>query len=311
MFFCLVGGIAIVSFAIAINIYGKSDDIKNHENATPLVFGASSRVFKSPRSSLPPEAAPLTAIAPALIKAANSGRSDAAVRIFRDLSLCLANKREANFLANLHSDPDWQKSPDAYLARFGITTEKERQKTLADITEKIDIVEAYRDMCDGADEYFENGKIYQSLKTAAQTGDAQAIACMIAAPYEGPPLSNEDAADYRKTAYALGDQAIMHGSWAAVQALAEVHSREPNMSGYDAYVQRPDTKLQLQYTELLLKGVPPGSPSRIVMQQMVQGLSASLNPTDRIQAEEWAEDTYRNYFFFSGEADPTSSLCQQ
>jgi hypothetical protein len=307
------GGVIVASLAIALGIYGEGDDHKGVESDAPLVseLPSPNHSHRNPKPLLPPEAMPLIAIAPGLIKAADTGSSDAAVRLFRDLGICIANKREAEFFEQLQSDPDWKKSPDAYLARFNLRTEEEKEKALASITEKIDRVEAYRNMCEGADEYFENGKIYKALEAAAQLGDTQAIACMIAARYEGPPLSDRDAANYRETAYRLGDQAVTRGSWTVVQALAEAHSRELNVAGYSAYVQQPDPKLQLQYTELLLKGVSSGSPGHSVMQQMVKTLSENLNPTDRAQAEEWADNTFKNYFFFKGEADPNSSLCQQ
>ncbi len=307
---CLIIGSLIVALVFTLSFTSKRNVGEKRESRISFIPIKSTSHYRA-TAPLPPKAEPLTAVAPTLIMASNAGNREAAIRLFRDLSVCLANKNGVNFVENLESDPDWKKSPDAYLARFGVTTPEEKSKWLARIQERADRLEAYRDMCKGAEAYFDNGKIYGALEAAAVAGDPQATACMIGAFYDGPPLSTAEAADYRNTAYRLGDREIRAGSWASVQALALVHSTLINVGGYIVYVQQTDKKSELQYTELLLKGVSPGSPGRKALQTEVEALSAKLDTASRVEAEQWAEDKFRKYFLFSGEADPNSSLCPQ
>lgn len=154
---------------------------------------------------------------------------------------------------------------------------------------------------------------YKAIRNAALAGNDNARRCFIQGYFEDPYskdyISEEERAEYVPLAKKLIESSIESGDWGVVRWLARVSIRVPDGLLREAYPigsEHPETIYKMNYLMVLSGRTEYGvdDAKRIVG---VLRSNGSLSPEQIRSAEEWGQDTYRNYFIATPNTGPTGA----
>jgi hypothetical protein len=223
------------------------------------------------------------------------------------MSECLLASRLDKAYQNLSRQKDWiVHNPDAYGAHGGSSDEKQ-SAALTTIEQNEARIRQAHELCAGTS-ILNDGQIYQVALDAARAGDQHALACLLVAPYDSPALTGYQGKEYASYVMQLAQSALQQGSWPAAISMMYVYSGQP-LSAYARTLASYDPVKEFEYSQLVRLGTPDGS---IDAQHLDRRLSLMRQTLSRRQVEDgsnWATQTYRQYFFYSGPAFPNSPSC--
>lgn len=159
---------------------------------------------------------------------------------------------------------------------------------------------------------------YKAIRNAALAGDDNARRCFIQGYFEDPYskdyISEEQSAEYVPLAKKFIESSIESGDWGVVRWLARVTIHVSDGLLREAYPigsEHPDTIYKMNYLMVLSGRTQYGTndAGRIVG---VLRSNGTLSPEQIRVAEEWAQETYRNYFIATPNTGPTdvASFCR-
>lgn len=168
-------------------------------------------------------------------------------------------------------------------------------------------------LCAGYDKTWRDGRVYQVLWQAADAGDEDAAACYVATEYEFQRGKYEetDVPVYRDHVRQLLQRSIRKGQWRVVAAAfhAMTTTWVDNAPLSATIAGTPMQAYQLQ--RLLFLGASPDDDARAILGKAdIDGAGQSLTPAQRVQAEQWAEQTFRRYYAASGPSTPERTACE-
>jgi hypothetical protein len=260
-------------------------------------------------AGLPPLGASLKQTHTTLASLAQRGNDAAARRLFVETQECLKSDRISGQLDELQKSKDWLTSNEDYFKRHGQRGMDSRARLLKEIEQTTDIVSRSEKLCDGVTkDELNDGSIYEWARQAAKSGDDQAAACLVVAPWTGPDLSPDQAEQYRDDALSAADAAIKRGSWRAVSAMSMIY-QDDGAFGYRRFLMRRDPASKLKYVELLRLGTPDGSPYAQALDEQISFFSSDLSPEEINAARGWSADMFSKYLFMSGPPMPDALPC--
>jgi len=264
--------------------------------------------IQEPFPPLPHQGESLGSTYKLLVSRTAKGDRAAAERLFNDFSECLRIDRLDAAFSRAVNDKTWiLNNPDAFKG-FGGDPKMNRERALDQIEDELDEIKNGRRLCAGAPKNIGDGRIYQIALAAARAGDEHAVACLLMAPYESPPINDQQGQTYSNEVMALARSAIENGSWNVALAMMYVYSGMPR-NGYSQYVTFVDPQKELQYSELVRMGVPDGSPDAMHLDSRLKLLQETIPPDEKAAAMDWARQTYRDYFFARGPVFSDSLPC--
>ena len=153
---------------------------------------------------------------------------------------------------------------------------------------------------------------YKAIRNAALAGDDNARRCFIQGYFDADDddrISEEQRTEYVPLAKKLIESSIESGDWGVVRWLARVSIHVPDGLLREAYPigsEHLDTIYKMNYLMVLSGRTEYGADDagRIVGAIRSNGM---LSPEQIRSAEEWARETYRNYFIATPNTGPTSA----
>lgn len=222
--------------------------------------------------------------------AADAGDLTAAMRLYRGLDLChrlrtsdWSNVLLANELLEAQTRGMTPAELEGYRAQLdGIESRKQNaQRT--------------NERCAGADAATLDALV-PSIRRAAQLGEPHARACYLAT---GPGFDTRALArhpewidQFRGSVPGLIEAGLADGDWTVVNILRSAY--QPDAEGLLPGVLGPDPARHFRYLKLYRLGAGPGDIAALDQQLAVA--AARLSPEQRLEAEAWAETTFRRNF---------------
>lgn len=309
LFFFMALGAAIILGTAGL-VLGRNHDASD-ANTNQSVDNGSGRAKPSGTpKALPPQGTPLRTSFAQLYGEASAGSQPAAERLFGEAAACLhvdTIRESLDLLARRH---DWLLTSSDYFKAEGDAGTVRQAKLLEEVAQNIQRVQGAAAACQGSDALLANGRIYELAHIAAERGDDAAAACLLTPIFPAPDLSETEANAYREDAFRLGSAAIEHGSWDAVKAMLSTYN-PAYPAGYERYLAQQDPAGQLKYTRLLRMGAPDGSPFAQALDQAIAMLASTVGQQADDAARDWARQTYRQSFFYSGPPEPNLASCTQ
>lgn len=258
---------------------------------------------------LPPPGEPLIASSKILVAESAAGSSLAATRLFNDSRECLEVKRLQPMVQTLQKNRALILDPGSPIGK-SMASDLQRQAAIAQIDANIKKASSGDALCQGSDALLENGHIYAIAMRAAELGNNAAAACLLSAPYDSGTISDQQGKQYRSEAYRLAEEAVSRGSWQAAMALSLAYNGQLKGTGYASYTEEINPEKEYQYTRLIRLGVPDGSPEAVMLDKQLSAMTSALNPDQEFRADTWADQMYKNSFFYSGVPSPSVSPCE-
>lgn len=298
-------GVAVVATVAIVRTSNDTHAVQTNDGSKSDAASPAKQSTSNP--NLPPAGAPLVSTYQELWNQSNSGNGAAAKRLFADVSECLLTSRLDKAYQDLSKQRDWiVNNPDAYGARGGSSDEK-RSAALATIEQNEIRIQQAAELCAGASN-LNDGRIYQVALDAARAGDQHALACLLIAPYDGPTLVGNQGQEYASNVMQLAQSAVQQGSWPAAISMMYVYSGQP-LSAYAGTLGSYDAMKEFEYSQLVRLGTPDGSIDAQNLDRRLGLMQQTLSQQQIQDGKSWANQTYQQYFFYSGPAFPDSLPC--
>jgi hypothetical protein len=253
---------------------------------------------------------PLVTSYEVLLALSDSGNATAAKRLFEDAQQCMnidslsAEKEDLKKNRTiLLNDPEKFKLD-------GDVNRKRREAAVAQIDANIQRADSAPILCHNTEGKFSGGQIYGIAERAAELGDDAAAACLVAAPFKSGPVTPEQGNQYRSDAYRLANRAVTHGNWNAVSALAMAYGGSQGGEGFAGYIPQRNPTAEYKYTKLMRLGAVDGSADAAQLDRQLAGMASDVPNSDLVAADQWANETYKSSFFYSGASTPYTLPCQ-
>ena len=250
-------------------------------------------------ATLPPPGAPLKDTFAELQTRANANDVAAAMRLYRDLSLCnrfrgmdKANSSLADELLNQQVDAMNLQQIEGYAVQLDA------------IESRKQVMQKFHTLCDGA-----SGDMLDSLvpdlRQAALLGEEYARSCYLqrGPAYDTRRLVNhpEWLDDYRDSVQSLIGSGIAAGDWKVVDILQNAYA--PDSDSALAGVLGADPYRYYRYLKLYRLGAEPYRAGQL-NQQLIEA-AALLSPAQLAEADEWAQATFQQNFNASSSTEST------
>jgi hypothetical protein len=152
---------------------------------------------------------------------------------------------------------------------------------------------------------------YKAIRNAALAGDDNARRCFIQGYFDAGDdrIGEEERTEYVPLAKKFIESSLESGDWGVVRWLARVSIYVEDgllRRAYPIGIEHPDTLYKMNYLMVLSGRTEYGADDakRIIGALRSNG---TLSPEQIRSAEEWAKDTYRNYFIATPNTGPTGA----
>ncbi len=260
---------------------------------------------------LPRENTPLRELYRNLKKASAEGDGPAATRLYEDAMSCMNYLRAKSMAgARLAITSDVRKDTDPFTDMTDVSMDNHRR-----VLGKIDsVLESNAERCDSVDYDFINEIQYKVTLAAAKTGDEDAAACFVSAPFTPGSQALFDEAiiqDYRSHALKFAADGLRNGDWRMVGWVSQAYARAdmPIKNQLLYSLVPPDQVAYYAYT--LLQRLGANEKSALNLDEFLRGIRASNNfsASQINQAEAWANAMYQQYFSGGPMYDENQPTC--
>ena len=240
---------------------------------------------------LPPDGAPLKDTYAQLKARADAGDSAAASRLFHDSNVCAQVAQSQERISRESSSMSGKLPQLSKLAMFGINMDLDRMQR------DIDFVKQNSALCDGLSPKLLNTALPNALQ-AAQLGDPTATNCYVGANIglstDGALNHPEWLTQYKSNALDLAQNAVTRGDWTMVSLLAHSYAGDYKRM-WLAQVTGTNIATAYGYFKLWSLGMGQTQGSSYFAQRLSE-LSSKLSPAEIEDADNWAAQTYNQYF---------------
>lgn len=281
-----------------------------HEKTGIGVTSPRSRAARETLPAKPPLGMSLATSYQSLARRARAGDTEAAVRLFDDLSECLhVSRLDTAFKAGIKNKNSFLNNPGG--SRLSAN---EQTRDLDVIQQERDEIQRADVLCGNLPDDFNDGRIYQVALQAARVGDADATACLLMAPFDTTRPTPEQGREYVDEVTQLAEDGLRRGNWNVASAMRFIYSPWSidgigSRAGYQVFLKTPDPVKELQYSELIRLGTPDDTPEAAHLDRGLSMMRSTLSSAQQGIAERWAERTYTRHFLQSGFVNPESSPC--
>jgi hypothetical protein len=301
--------VLVIGILIHLNTRHSADSPGHHAVAAQLAQNPQEEPAIH-SSGIPPMGEPLVASYETLSALAKSGNAAAAKRLFEDAQQCININGLSAEKQGLQKNRDILVNSPEYFKLDGEVNRKRREASIAQIDSNIQRADSAPILCQNSDGKLGAGQIYGMAQRAAELGDDDAAACLVAAPFKSAPVTPEQGNQYRADAYRLANLAVAHGNWNAVSALAMAYGGSQGGEGLGSYIPQKNPTAEYKYTKLMRLGAIDGSPDAAQLDRQLAGMAADVPNANLNSADQWANETYKNSFFYSGVSTPYALPCQ-